>query len=371
MFAKNHPIILFLDRSGFSVFQDTLPNIAKFNFTPDIVANLDVVSREQFVSLIATFIQINKIVPSTLVLILSDNIIYQKDLPVLPLSLEAQENIGKERKEGIQEFLEDVPFEEVLAKVIKTDKFSRIAAVNKELAMTIADAFANKGSAIEAIIPGFMYGSNVNFAAGLTQDNIQAVLKESEILRTGNLLTDQQKINSFSDSEAKRKDSPAGGEKKPQNLRQYILVSVFITLLIILAVVYLNLGVSQTPPVSSRIVPTAPPAGEPTIVQAQASLIPVDFKSIKVKITQSSQADEKTANLRNVLLNIGFVDVVNEVSEVSTAEKSSIIFSQSIPADLKYKMITEIKKIFTDVAILENQDSDLTITILIGKSVIE
>ena len=235
MFSKNHPIILFLDRSGFSVFQDTMADIAKFNFTPDIVANLDVVNKEQFSTLITTFIQINKIVPSSLALVLSDNIIYEKDIQAL--NSETQENIDKEHKEEIQEFLEDIPFEEVLAKVIKIG-VPRIVAVNKDLVMTIADVFVNKGSVLEAIIPSFMYGETVNFAAGLTQNNIQAILEGSEILKTGNLLTDQQRITSVQGLETEQKEK----EKKPQNLRLYILVGIFVTLLVILAVVYLNLG---------------------------------------------------------------------------------------------------------------------------------
>ena len=235
MFFKNHPIILFLDRSGFSVFQDTMADIAKFNFTPDIVANLDVVNKEQFSTLITTFIQINKIVPSSLAVILSDAIIYVKDL------VKSQPNPEQEQKDEVQNFLEDIPFEEVLAKVIKTDK-PRIVAVNKDLVMTIADVFVNKGSAIEAIVPSFMYGPNVNFAAGLTQSNIQVILEGSEILRAGNLLTDQQRITSPQNLEAETKEK----EKKPQNLRQYLLVGIFVTFLVILAVVYFNLGASPT-----------------------------------------------------------------------------------------------------------------------------
>lgn len=377
MFSKNHPIILFLDRSGFSIFQDTLPNIAKFTFTSDIVVNLDVVNKEQFSNLIATFIQINKILPSSLALVLSDNIIYEKDLP---LGLEVPGNIDKEHKEGIQEFLEDIPFEEVLAKVIKTDKSSRIVAVNKDLVMTIADVFANKGSTIEAIIPSFMYGPNVNFAAGLTQNNIQVILEESEILRTGNLLTDQQRITSPQSLEIEQKEK----EKKPQNVRQYLLVGVFVTLLVILAVVYLNLGASKTPPRSSKIkssvgsaiiVPTTPPAesdsapaGGPSLAQTQISTIPIDLKSVKIKIVQSSQSDTIANNLRNELIKIGFEDIVSETSEETVPEKSSVIFSQNVPADVRERAFAEIKKILPNVSILENQIFDLTITILIGKS---
>lgn len=229
MRSQNHPIILFVDRNGFSVFQDTISNIARFNFTPDLVANLDIVNKEQFVNLIATFIQINKITPSSLAVILSDNVIYTKNF---------------NDTDEVQNFLENVPFEDVLAKVVKSDQGNRIVAVNKDLVIAITDAFANKGSTIEAIIPGFMYGSNADFASGLNQNNIKIILNELEILKIGNLLTGQQEVIA-SQPPSEVKSDLARDEKKPQNLRQYILVGVFVTLLVILVVVYLNLGASR------------------------------------------------------------------------------------------------------------------------------
>lgn len=379
MLSRNHPIILFIDRNGFSLYQDILTNIPKFNFTPDLVSNLDVVSKEQFASLIATFIQINKIVGSSLAVILSDNVIYVKDLasPVQKPTV-----VQDLHKDEVQNFLENIPFEEVLAKIIKAGDVGRIVAVNKDLVMTIIDAFASKGSTIETITPSFMYGQSANFTEGLNLDNVGVILANTETLRLGNLLTDQEKMIPSQNLESERKNPPAGvkpdltnGTKKPQNLRQYILVGIFVTFLVILAVVYLNLGVSQTPPVkkvknsaSAINAPTAPPTGEPTLAQAIITAIPLDIKSIKIKIVQSSQIDEKADNLKSRLLSMGFADITSEVSQSSTAEKSSVIFSQNIPADLRSNMIAEIKKILQDIFILENQDSNFTINIIIGKS---
>ncbi|KKQ31985.1 MAG: hypothetical protein US48_C0039G0005 [Candidatus Levybacteria bacterium GW2011_GWA2_37_36] len=65
---------------------------------------------------------------------------------------------------------------------------------------------------------------------------------------------------------------------------------------------------------------------------------------------------------------MGFTDIISEVSEVSIPEKSSVVFSQNVPADLRNNVIAEIKKILPDISILENQDVDLSVSILIGKS---
>lgn len=360
MFSKNHPIILFIDRNGFSVFQDTQPNILKFNFTPDLVANLDLINKEQFSNLIATFIQINKIAPSSLGVILSDSVIYTKDFPNQPPS-------NNEYKEEIQNFLDDVPFEEVLAKVIKTGNINRIVAANKDLIMTIAGEFANKGSTIEAITPSFMYGQNANFTVGLTLDNALVILENAETLKEGNLLTDQKQ-----NPPGGAKSDLAGGEKQPQNLRQYILIGVLATLLVILAVVYLNLGASQTPPPSKKmksfVETISAPTVTPILTQQQITTVPVDIKNIKVKIVQNSQSDTVASNLKSELLKIGFQDIASEVSQASIPEKSSVVFSQNVPTDVRNIAITEIKKVLPNILILENQDSSLMITILIGKS---
>jgi len=324
---------------------------------------LDIVNKEQFSNLIATFIQINKIVPSSLAVILSDTVIYIKDLA------KSQPNLGQEQKNEVQNFLENVPFEEVLAKVIKTEQKNTLCAVNKDLVMTIADAFINKGSMIETVVPGFLFGQKVNFAVGLNQENIQAVLGGSEILKDGNLLTEQQKVTS-AEIFTEQKE-PVSEEKKPQNIRQFMLIGVFVTLLVILTVVYFNLGASQTPTPAKKIKSSpaaiiSNPTTNSTSVQNVVTVSPIDLRDVKIKIVQNSELNPVANNLKNELLNIGFEDIVNQVSE-STPEKSSVIFAQNIPLDVRDSTILEIKKILPNISVLESQIFDSTITILMGK----
>jgi hypothetical protein len=360
MLSKNHPIILFIDRFGFSVYQDGLNGIAKFNFTPDLVSDLDVVDRKRFVSLIETFIQINKITGSSLAVILSDSVIYVKNLS--DCSEKSDLNGSVEHKDEIQDFLENVPFEEVLAKIIKTENANRVIAVNKDLVMTIVNTFISKGSTIETMVPSFMYGQCANFAAGLTSDSALAILKNAEILKSGNLLTDQEKIVSPNDSENK--------PKKPRHTGQYLLVAVLAILLTVLVVVYLNMN-SKIVPIKREITPAKTvnaPTAIPTIMQTVITVIPVDIKSVKVRITQGSQDNEKAVSLKSGLLEIGLQDVVSEISEVSVPEKSSVIFAKNIPVDLRNSIITEIKEILPNLSISESQNSDFTVNISIGKS---
>lgn len=373
MFSKNHPIILFIDRSGFSLFQDTQSNIPKFNFTPDVVVNLDVVNKEQFTNLLATFIQINKIVPSSLAVILSDTVIYEKDLsippptvvnPALPKPALPEQSVPEE---NIQNFLDNVPFEDVLAKVIKSENTNRVVAVNKDLVETIVSVFVSRGSIIEAVVPSFLYGQSANFTQGLTQENIRIILERAEIIKIGNLLTDQQKVSPPPGLEIEVKSK----EKKPKSIRQFILIGVFAALLIILAVVYFTMGISQAPPVSktkNSVSAGSVPTVIPTLVQESITPSPIDLTSIRIKIVQNSPSDVVANNLKNELLRIGFLNVANEVATSAVSEKSSVLFSQDISPDVRNNVIIEIKKVLPEISILESQDSNLTITILMGKS---
>jgi hypothetical protein len=386
MLSKSHPIVLFIDRLGFDLYQDTLVNVSKFNFTPDLVSDLDVINKEQFVNLIGTFIQVNKIVPSSLVIILSDNIICIKDLvnsvqkPVPDQSLKVETNSDKEHKDEVQNFLENIPFEEILARVIKSGSVDRIVAVNKDLVMTIADTFVGKGSVMETIVPSFMYGQSTDFTAGLNLNNAQIILGNIETLRLGNLLTDQEKIDPSQNLENELKNSLSSVKsnstkisKKKKNMRQYMLIGVFGVLLIVLVIVYL-ISSSQKLPKSYTIkVPKTTPVVAPTEIpvsaSASATITPViDLKTINVKISHSASSSGIITNLKTDLLKIGLQNVVDEISEVSLPEKSSIIFSQNISVDLRNNIIVEIKKILPDISILENPDSNNEIKISVGKS---
>ena len=387
MLSKSHPIILFIDRFGFGVYQDTLTTIPKFNFTQDLVSNLDVVNKVQFVSLVSTFIEINKIVPSSLAVILSDDVIYIKDLagPVQkPVSapgsapapkIEATED--KEHKDEVENFLENIPFEEILARVIKTGDMNRIVAVNRDLAMTIVDAFMAKGSTIDSITPGFMYGQNVSFTKGLTSDNLKIILGNMEILRSGNLLTDQEKMIIGRDIKSEMESPAAIVEKKKQNRTQYLLAGVFVILLIILGVVYFLSQkadeASDTKNINSIInqriaVPAVIPTATPIPATASATISSLDLKTINIKISYDTQSSSIAASLKTDFLGMGFENVVNEISKVSTPEKSSVIFSQNISTDLRSSIITEIKEALQNFSILESQDTNSTIDISIGKS---
>jgi len=375
MATKEHPIIIFLDRNGFIIYQDTLSNVWQFPFSQDVVQNLDVINKVQLVNSIRSFIQTNKVIPSNVIIILSDSVIFQKDLTTLqqtsqkPQQLDQQKSAGlivgekEDQEKEIKNFLDNVPFEEVLAKVINNTK---IVAVNKDLLEGVVLPFKEIGCFVEEIVPAFMYQQYIDFSGGLSQDIARIVLQQTDLLKLGNMLTSQQKVETQQDSD----DQPQKEQKeKPNNLRQFILVGIFVLLLIILVIVYLTLG-RTAPARPSPNVPSPTPAlrVEPTEIEPTVTPLAIDLQAIKITIVGNKETEVIANALKNLLTKSGFQNIATEDSTNPIPARSSMVFSKSVPDEARQKAIAEIKKIFPDILVQEGQELESVITIILGKS---
>lgn len=389
MFSKNNPVVLLLDRSGFSLFQGTLVNILKFPFTADIVANSEVINKDQLFTLVSAFIDKNKIYPSIIIVLLADSIVYEKDLskitpktqpvainnPIPNSNQKTLDLVNREQqlKTEIQNFLQNIPFEDILAKVIKTDTLVRLVAVNKDLIFSATDPFIKKGFLVEAIVPCFLYGQTVNFTNGLTPDVARLVLRRQELLKVANLLTDQEQINISQNAYENEKEKEK--EKKHKGTRKYILIAVFAVLLVILGILLIisgtqNKSLNNKIKNSSRntvISPSITPISTKPDIPIGSSSAILNAEDVKITIVRNSQSETISGLLREGLIKIGFKNIASENSGEAVSAKSSVLFSKDIPTDIRQNAILEINKILPNVLVLESESSDSKITILVGK----
>lgn len=362
MFSKTNTTILFIDRDGFDVFRETFTNIPRFDFTTETVSNLDVVNKELLLNLISAFIQTNKIPSSNLIIVLSQNIIYEKDLQKPELTADG----GEKQEEGVRNFIENVPFEEVLTKVIKIGDLTRVVAVNKDLIDSITESFVKGGSIVAGVVPSFLYKESLNFSSGLKREDAVLVLRKSEALKLGNLLIGQQTINASENSNDQKSK-----EKESKNKRQYILVGIFLILLGILGVVIL---LNMNPLTSKKGNNTVSlektnsfinkSITKPTEKPQATSSANLTMKDIKIEIAGNNRQDV-LINLRSELLKLGFKNI-NETLSGGSSVKSSILFSQNVSSDIRQRIIPEIEKILGDVVVAENQDLTSEIKIIVG-----
>jgi len=388
MAIKEHPIIIFLDRNGFIIYQDTLSNIWQFPFAQDLVVNLDVVNKAQLVNSIGSFIQTNKVIPSSLIVVLADSVIFQKDLSLqknqdvtLPsgedkIINKPQIDFGnKEQQEKeIKNFLDSVPFEEILAKVINN---TRLVATNKDLLETVTHPFKKMGCMVEAIIPAFMYQQYIDFSGGLGQSVAKIVLRQTDLLKLGNMLTGQQAVEPKQDPNDQPQNVP---KEKPSNSRQFILIAIFVFLIIVLVIVYLTSRSTASPPIENVLQPSESQSfPSPTVALQVKTIVPkaetdalpttIDLRTIEIIVVKNNETEILANALKNLLTQSGFLNVNVKDSTSPIPAKGSVLFSTSIPEDARQKVIAEIKKLFPDILVQESQDNEPVITIIVGKSI--
>src|SRR5258708_25050187 len=112
---------LYLQKEKFQYFDAYSGRIIEFRFVPEIVRDLNIINSELLENLIKVFVANSRIAPAALVFVLAENAYFTKDfLPPAPQKdASAQPEITKELlKKQAEEFIEHVPFDNVVSKTI-------------------------------------------------------------------------------------------------------------------------------------------------------------------------------------------------------------------------------------------------------------
>lgn len=150
--SKNISII-YLDRNKFDCILPHQTNLISYDFPPQIVKDFEVLNKDLLYSEIHDFITNNHLSPYPVIIILSNNVIFEKDLTV---------NKPDQISEETTLFLEKVPFETVLHKTLKIDKKTIVVATNKIYLDLIKEAFEKDQCKMLFILPESLFGDLIS-----------------------------------------------------------------------------------------------------------------------------------------------------------------------------------------------------------------
>lgn len=252
--------IVFLQKDKFDLYSPNLTKIIEFRFVPEIVRDLEVVNPDLLGNLIKLFVENNKVAPSEMIIVLSDNACFVKDFvlpprpgapqkpndsnPPTPISPDA-EAISKQRQD-IEAFIDHVPFENVTSREFPTGNGTKVLAVNGDFFEVIKLAFENVGFKVKAVYPGLLFANNIGSKPVLDIIAANSILQQEYALRDNNLL--REKTSSFIPIITKEKEQDPGYEisesnnnqEKPSKKRLFVMIGIFAFLIVVLIVVYLN-----------------------------------------------------------------------------------------------------------------------------------
>lgn len=241
--------IFYLENNRGFFYDHGLSSPVGVDFPPDMISDLEVISKKKIETAIQSLISNYKIVPENIIILLSTTVTFDKDFTDGTVQME----------QNVQDFLELVPFQDYLSKKSKFTKKTKITAANRELCDVIKNAFVDCGFVVSSIIPlsacmEIMPNLQNNLDLGL-------ILDKATDLRAYSLLTDQAQL------------AQSNEKNKKDNKRLFMLVGVFVFLILILIFVLYKYIFSAPKPVSALPVnnPTAPipsviaPSNSPTI----------------------------------------------------------------------------------------------------------
>lgn len=200
-------------------------------FPPDVFSNMEVVDRKKMEALIQSFLESYKIAPSSLVIILSPNVTFEKDL-----------SSGATEAPEIQKFLDFVPFEEPVHKEFDFSGKKKIVAANKELLDVLEKSFRLRQFNVNGAYPLSFF--QILIPSLKESLNFEAILTKLDDLKDYNFLKTSGIINKL----------PAEGAQK--NKRLYVLLAVFGVLVLALVIIaYSTFSQAPSSPTPQKTLP--------------------------------------------------------------------------------------------------------------------
>lgn len=251
-------ILILLQKEKFDLYSLTTAKLYEFRFVPEIIRDLEVINIELLENLIKLFITSNKIAPENICIVLSDNACFIKDFlsNVTPQPVNSTQSVGAsasahpipvlpnqdELIEQSKEFIEHVPFDKVVSKIIPISNGIKVVAVNLDFYEAIQNAFEKLGFKVNSVIPGIVFGNGISTKPVLDIVTANTILQQADSVREYDLL----KQVAFIAPTKQSVDSDRGVdvEEKPHkksSKRVFVMLGVFGVLIgILLLVLVLN-----------------------------------------------------------------------------------------------------------------------------------
>lgn len=230
--SKKPTGVFFVDGNKAFYFEQSLSAPISMEIPPDVFADLELIDRKKIDLLIKKFITANKLGPKNIILLLSTQVTYDKDFPRGSIEIE----------KGIEEFLELVPFENVISKKSLFAGRIKVIAANREFCDSIKSTFINSGFIVSGIYPLSLC---LELAPELQSSmDLNLVINKVPELKDFNLMPVPEVALSVIDKE------------KPNKTRLYLLIAMMGVLGVVMVFLLYKNILSPQKRVETNVLPT-------------------------------------------------------------------------------------------------------------------
>src|SRR3989344_2668731 len=353
----NQKAVIFAGNNSLFYFTSGLKQPVSLLLQPGIIKDSEIVNEEELSRQIAQVIQQYKIPPAGVVVVVDPTLMFTKELAVntLPEQLQNEKEI----------FLAYAPFQNPLSKIIKTAKSQLLIATNGNFYHSIKRILEAQQFAVLGIAPLAILGIGVVPSA---QTGMQIVNKFDCVRQNGFIIEEEKPTFAEETDESE--------DKQSEKNKTIIGIVIFLILLGILGFVLWQ-QFSSPASSSSSTVPTLMPRPTSKIADVSPTAIPVlsanetttapvniDLSKISIQIINGSGIAGQAEMLKGNMQKIGFQNIQTANAAKINSSKTLIVFSSSLPSQVRELIIAEIKKIDPNASTNESTEtqSDVLIT---------
>jgi len=378
--------VVYLLKDKFQLYDPNFGRVTEFRFVPTIIRDLDVINTELLENYIKLFISNGKIAPLNLVFVLADSAYFVKDfvMPAKPKTTADEPIVTKDvLQKQADEFVEHVPFDNVVSKTIPLKDGMKVCAVNKDFYESIAIAFEHQGFTVDSVLPGIVFGNGLSARPVLDQAMANMILQKTNTVKLYNLLN-QQVFQPLTKQEAEEVDEveiERLSPKKASKKSMYALAGMLPILAGLFIVMYMQFTApapnwktqasnqAPQPPANpvqlATIVPTAP--ADISNVSNSSSSGQLQAGGLTVQIVNASDSAAVAQQLQGRLDTYQFKSVSLQTAGEVQSSGSLVSFAPSVSQDVRNTVLTEVKKFETDVTVQEKQLGAYDISIVLGQ----
>lgn len=317
-----------------------------FSFNESVMADLEVINREELKSKLQVFVEGNKIKPSPLLMVLEESVYFEKNYP----------GPSAPSMEEVQKFIDTVPFSAVSSKLFKTGNSYKMVVINRELYEALDQIFEKLGFPLMSVVPGFVL-STVNAPPKFSSESCRVIYKKmDEIL-----------VNSFS---GVANEGSFANKKEAWLEKNKIMVVVLSILMVGVCIAVAFITLTKKPVQKTKKVVAAVPV--PTVVKALPTPTPMVasvsaemVEKLTVQVLNGSGVVGMAASWEEKLKEWGFVGV--KTGNTVLTAGVTVTFSKNVPDVFKLLMTEELQKTGSIVTATDSSATKFDVVLVIGK----
>ena len=174
------PLIINLTRDKLAFCSSASPSSLVLPLPSTSVKDLEVINSSELTTLIKNFISTHQIRPSPVIVILSQDVCFEKNLSEVPVT---------DRAAAAQNFIDSVPLVSVSSKVFRIQNSEVLVVINRNLYEALKESFTSLGFAVMVVVPGLVLGG-VGIKEEISATSCQLILKKEAFLKDNSFLSD-------------------------------------------------------------------------------------------------------------------------------------------------------------------------------------